>query len=376
MTATTTPDAASDALVRRSIEVIAEHQDVGGAYLASPTFSVYRFSWLRDGAFIADAMSRHGHHDSADRFFEWCARVINDRADLIAQLIERSRNGDAVGRDEHLPTRFTVDGEPTGEDWWDFQLDGYGIWIFTLTEHLRRTGREATPGVVAAVERCVDYLGEFWTEPCFDWWEEHVDGVHVSTLASIEAGLRTAVDSGLVHATRADAARAASAAIVERIRADAIIDGHLVKTLGRGDRVDASLIAAFVPFGTFDPASELADRTYAKIVDDLAPDGVHRYLGDTYFGGGRWVVLAGLVGAFEATTGRVAEARRRLGWIRDQQTTDGLLPEQTTDHVLDATYTNEWVQRWGPVATPLLWSHAMYLTLVDELDLTQDPHHD
>ena len=52
MTATTTPDAASDALVRRSIEVIAEHQDVGGAYLASPTFPVYRYSWLRDGAFM------------------------------------------------------------------------------------------------------------------------------------------------------------------------------------------------------------------------------------------------------------------------------------------------------------------------------------
>lgn len=367
MTATTTPDAASDALVRRSIEVIAEHQDVGGAYLASPTFPVYRFSWLRDGAFIADAMSRHGHHDSAERFFEWCARVINDRADLIAQLIERSRNGAAIGRDEHLPTRFTVDGEPTGEDWWDFQLDGYGIWIFTLAEHLRRTGREATSGVVAAVERCVDYLGEFWAEPCFDWWEEHVDGVHVSTLASVEAGLRAAVDSGLVHGARADAARGASAAIVERIRTAGIVDGHLVKTLGRGDRVDASLIAAFVPFGTFDPAGELADRTYAKIVDDLAPDGVHRYLGDTYFGGGRWVVLAGLVGAFEATTGRLAEARRRLGWMRDQQTADGLLPEQTTDHVLDAAYTKEWVERWGPVATPLLWSHAMYLTLVDEL---------
>jgi isomaltose glucohydrolase len=373
MTATTTPDSALDALVHRSIEVVAEHQDVGGAYPASPTFPVYRFSWFRDGAFIADAMSRAGRHDSAQRFFEWCAGVINARSETIDDLIARARRGESIGRDEHLPTRYTLDGRPTGEEWWDFQLDGYGTWIFMLAEHRRR----AVPGepddhLSAAVARCVDYLCEFWAEPCFDWWEEHVDDVHVSTLASIEAGLRAAATSGLVTGARADRAAATAVRIVERIERDGVIDGHLIKTLGHGDRVDASLIAAFVPFGTFDPGGDLATSTYDRIVADLAPDGVHRYLGDTYFGGGRWVVLAGFVGAFEAVTGRSDEALRRLVWMCDQQTDDGLLPEQMTDHTLDPSYVDEWVERWGPVATPLLWSHAMYITLADEIGLT-DP---
>jgi len=26
-----------------------------------------------------------------------------------------------------------------------------------------------------------------------------------------------------------------------------------------------------------------------------------------------------------------------------------------------------WIDKWGPVATPLLWSHAMYLILTDVL---------
>ena len=366
---TTTPDSAFDPLVRRSIEVIAEHQDVGGAYLASPTFPVYRFSWFRDGAFIADAMSRVGRHGSADRFFSWCARVINERADRIAGLIERAQRGETVGRDEHLATRYTVDGQPTGEDWWDFQLDGYGTWIFMLARHVERTGRPVDAEVTAAVEACVDYLCEFWPAPCFDWWEEHVDGVHVSTLASIEAGVRAATAAGFVSADRAERAASTSCAIVERIMADGVVDGHLIKTIGRGDRVDASLIAAFEPFATFEPRGELARRTYDKIVADLAPDGVHRYLGDTYFGGGRWVVLTGFVGAFEAITGRDDEARRRLDWIRAQQTADGLLPEQVTDQALDTDRIAEWVDRWGPVATPLLWSHAMYVTLADHLQI-------
>ena len=362
---TSTPSALAD-LARRSAEVIADHQHVGGAYPASPTFSVYGYSWFRDGAFIADAMSRVGHHDSAGRFFDWCAAVVNHRRDLIESLIESSRAGRSVGRDEHLPTRYTLVGEPTGEDWWDFQLDGYGTWMFMLAEHLRRTQSPCPGSTLEAVETCARYLIEFWSEPCFDWWEEDVDGVHVSTLVSIEAGLRAAAD--LLDGPAAKRCRSASEAIVDHVLDHGVVGGHLVKTIGRGDRVDASLISAFVPFATFDPAGALATATYDRIAGDLAPDGVHRYLGDTYFGGGRWVVLAGFVGAFEAATGRTDAARARLDWMWAQQTDDGLLPEQVTEHALDPSCIDRWVQQWGPVATPLLWSHAMYLTLADRLE--------
>jgi GH15 family glucan-1,4-alpha-glucosidase len=242
--------------------------------------------------------------------------------------------------------------------------------MFMLARHRRRWPRDDrgdTADLVVALDRCVEYLLEFWREPCFDWWEENVDGVHVSTLVSIEAGLRAVSGTGLLApslATRAEDTAATIVALVERV---GTADGHLVKTIGAGARVDASLISAFVPFGTFDPHSGLATRTYERILTDLAPDGVHRYLGDTYFGGGRWVVLAGFLGSFEARTGRTDAARRRLAWMAEQQTADGLLPEQSTAHPLDPDYVDHWVQRWGPVATPLLWSHAMYITLADDL---------
>ena len=41
-------------LARHSVAVIRAGEAPSGAYIASPTFSVYRYSWLRDGAFIAD----------------------------------------------------------------------------------------------------------------------------------------------------------------------------------------------------------------------------------------------------------------------------------------------------------------------------------
>ena len=37
------------------------------------------------------------------------------------------------------------------------------------------------------------------------------------------------------------------------------------------------------------------------------------------------------------------------------------------DHLLDPAFRQEWIDRWGTVATPLLWSHAMLLRLAVEL---------
>src|SRR5690606_7559825 len=71
---------ASLAAAQRDLIRSLQHPD--GAYPASPTFSAYRgYSWFRDGAFIADAMSAGGDAASAEAFFGWCARVIEQRRD-------------------------------------------------------------------------------------------------------------------------------------------------------------------------------------------------------------------------------------------------------------------------------------------------------
>ena len=66
--------AQANPLVGSSIQLIESLQDPTGAYPASPTFSAYQgYCWLRDGSFIADAMSAAGRFASAEAFFGWCA---------------------------------------------------------------------------------------------------------------------------------------------------------------------------------------------------------------------------------------------------------------------------------------------------------------
>jgi GH15 family glucan-1,4-alpha-glucosidase len=100
--------------------------------------------------------------------------------------------------------------------------------------------------------------------------------------------------------------------------------------------------------------------------------GVHRYCTDTYFGGGEWPLLAALLGWYYTEAGRHTDAIAQLRWVVAQATLDGDLPEQTSKNLLAPEYEQQWIDRWGPVATPLLWSHAMLLTLAGELGFTPE----
>ena len=222
----------------------------------------------------------------------------------------------------------------------------------------------------AAVETCASYLGAFWDQPCYDWWEEHADGIHPSTLGAIHAGLRAAAGPWRRHVHRSAAATAET--ISSFVLAEGLSDGHLVKTVGAGPRVDASLVACATPFGLVPPAGPVASRNLRGRRADLAPDGVHRYVGDTFYGGGRWVVLAGLVGWHEASTGRVDAARRRLEWMHAQATATDCCPSRSPHTPSTRPSSPRGRSKWGPVATPLLWSHAMYITLADALRLLDD----
>jgi GH15 family glucan-1,4-alpha-glucosidase len=142
---------------------------------------------------------------------------------------------------------------------------------------------------------------------------------------------------------------------------------HLTKWLG-SDAVDGSLLACVEPFGLYPVDHPVAVGTVAAVEDSLADGyGVYRYLEDTFYGGGRWVLLAGFLGLNHVAAGRPGEAMACLRWMAAQATPDGELPEQVSDRLLAPGRRQEWVERWGPVASPLLWSHGMYLMLADEL---------
>ena len=81
-------------LLRHSRDLILRSQAPSGALPAAPTYRVYQYCWLRDGAFIAEGLSRQGEVSAAQAFYGWCARTIEARQSQIEGLVVRLRQGE------------------------------------------------------------------------------------------------------------------------------------------------------------------------------------------------------------------------------------------------------------------------------------------
>jgi GH15 family glucan-1,4-alpha-glucosidase len=346
-----------------SIELILDLQDTAGAWVACPSFPTYRYAWLRDDSFIAYAMLLCGELESCRRFLEWGSAAIERHAPIIAALERRIGDGSPVRSEDVLPTRFTLDGRMVNDDWPNFQIDGYGTWLWCLTQYVRRTGDDAAlRRLRGSAELAVRYLSLTWRMPTYDCWEEHHDGVHPSTLACVYGGLKA------ISAALGLEAAGVAAEVRGHVLSNLTREGTFPKTIGTSG-VDASLLWLSVPFGLVEPQDPRICRTVQRIEQCLCEKGgVKRYEEDTYYGGGQWLLLTAWLGWYRARVGDSSSAATCLQWVVDRADPSGNLPEQSLAITNDPLYIDPWRARWGEVASPLLWSHAMYLVLWDALD--------
>ena len=372
-------------LYRHSIDVILQNQDASGAYLASPAFETYHYCWLRDGSFIAYAMDRVGETESAEKFYRWVGRTIRRYSGKVDILEGQLKAGEIPDRSGILNTRFTVEGFEETEDneWGNFQVDGYGSWLWGLAQHVKITGRYTLlEELVEPIDTTLRYINLVWQLPNYDCWEEHPEYLHPYSLATLYGGLAAVGQlqtEGKMQGCSFDAGRLAEE-IKEFLSKYAVLKGRFVKHLlpANGDHpvrpveesgVDASLLGLAVPYGVFDLVDPRILATIEGIEKDLhLPNGgVYRYREDVYYGGGEWIILSAWLGWYLALSGKYEQARELLQWIEKNADDRGNLTEQVSEHLLSAKDYQPWFEKWGAVANPLLWSHAMYLLLTDEL---------
>ena len=356
-------------LLSQSLSIITAGQSSSGAYIACPTYPTYRYCWFRDGAFIAHAMDLWQKHASARRFYDWATQTVIARTSAVERCLDNVAHGRPLDPADLLHTRYTLDGHQGDEEWPNFQLDGFGTLLWGLQRHVQLSGLGTLPPSWAiAAGLVVHYLAALWKRPNYDCWEEFPDRIAVSTLATLHAGLHaisTVLDTNEQDATLAavTAAQIRSFVLTEGVRA-----GHLIKQVEGEDVVDASLLWVCVPFqehGLLRPLEPVMQATAARIETDLvgATGGVHRYRADTFYGGGEWMLLTALLGEYRLAIGNVKGAQRCLAYVEMHADEHDCLPEQSSAAPLNPSYVEQWVERWGPVARPLLWSHAAYLSL-------------
>jgi GH15 family glucan-1,4-alpha-glucosidase len=356
-----------DLAVRRSVETILRLQSDNGSIIASPDFGQYRFCWLRDASFISYALDRAGEHEASARYHAWVNAAVTGIADVIDGVIAKRALGADLSPLEMPPARFALDGSTVVDDWPNFQVDGYGTWLWSLGQHLELTGETGvSDGLRESVQRVAKYLSTFAFSKCWDVWEENGDAQHTSTLACVYGGLTSAawLLDDEQYATRASEVRA-------HLADGASHNGFYVKSSMNGD-VDASTIWLTTPFEVVDGNDEYFAKTIALIEDRLTLNGgIRRYPTDVYFGSGAWPVLTASLGWHFVQVGDIEGAERCLEWIASHFDEVGRLGEQFDGEERDYEHYHEWVLRWGLPAQELVWSHAMFVIL--SLELAEAP---
>ncbi len=349
-------------LFQVSVEAILRNQSASGAIVASPDFAQYHFCWLRDGSFCSYALDRAEEYEASSRYHAWVNEAIGGISGIIDDVIEKMLRGERIEPSIMPPARFALDGTSVIDDWPNFQIDGYGTWLWSLGQHLRATNQLTIPKEwLSSVARASRYLATFALTPCYDVWEESGTAVHTSTLACVYGGLTAAAvlldDSTLLE----------SALVVQRRLSESIVNGVYTKSSENGD-VDSSELWLLTPFQAVDVSDQVFAKTVTTIDDRLSLDGgLRRYATDTYFGSGAWPVLTASLGWHYVNIGNLVEAQTCLDWLARRFDANGNLGEQFGGQDRDVRHYNEWVDRWGTPAADLTWSHAMYVILADAI---------
>lgn len=351
-------------LFEKSIEIIKKNQHPSGAYVACPNFPTYNYCWLRDGSFIANAMDTVHEYGSSEKFFNWVNRVILSQENRVAKIIEKKNKGIEINPLEFLPTRYTLDGKANEDDWPNFQLDGYGTWLWALSQHISLTENlNLINDYTKSINITIDYIINFWDVPNYDCWEENGDKIHTSTLSCLYGGL-SSISKYIIDKKILDTAEK----IKEFVLRNCTLNNRLEKYIG-SKSVDASLLWAAYPFELIKATDEIMVNTVKEIEKTLYHNGgVHRYAKDTYYGGGEWLLLSSWLGIYYIEVGMKDKAYNILNWVESNAKDNGEMPEQVLYHVNNPSYIKYWEDKWGKVASPLLWSHAMYIILKNKLE--------
>jgi glucoamylase len=367
---------------RRSLLVVATQCDRGGAVIAANDSDItwghndhYSYLWMRDAAFVCDAMGRAGFPELTRRFLLLAKDVLRDDGYFLHKY-----NPD--GSPAPLWQPWVRDGKPQ----LPIQEDETALVIWLLARHYERTrDLELLRDVYARlVVSAADFLVRFRDDatglplPSFDLWEERF-GTFTFTCASVWAGLTAAAELANLfnEQERRATYQKAAADLRDAMKKHLWIDEESRFARGlvlNGDAleldpaVDASTFAVFY-FGVFPPSSAMVEGTMRAVREKLWVHtdigGVARYEDDAYHriyeeervAGNPWILttlwLAEHVIAKATTVEGLQRALDLVRWARARATPALILPEQVDPHSGE------------PLSVaPLTWSHAQVISIV------------
>lgn len=369
---------------RRSLLIIRTQIDDGGAIIAandsdisSDVRDTYSYMWPRDGALVAEALTRAGYNDLPRAFFQFCQRALTRQG----YLLHKYNPDGSLASSWHPWAREGVKTLP-------IQEDETALVLWSLWRHFKRLGNVyfIKPLYRSLICPMADFLLVYRDPetglpyPSYDLWEERY-GVLSWTVAATWGGLQAAANfaEAFGEVERAEAYRLAA----DEMKAGA--DKHLwLPEQNRFARmvnhassahaevdavIDASLVGLW-QFGMYAPDDPKIIATMTAIRERLwcktDVGGVARYEDDYYHQvshdidnvpGNPWFITTLWLAEWYAVTAKnhadLQRSLELLEWAAARALDSGVMAEQVHP------YTGE------PLSvSPLTWSHAVYVATV------------
>jgi glucoamylase len=370
----------------QSLIIVLSQVDATGAVLAANDSDIVRFNrdtysyaWPRDGALVSAALLRSGHPVAAERFLEFCARVISPEG-----YLRHKYNPDGtLASSWHGYVR-------EGKTVLPIQEDETALVVWLVGEYFDRYRRVETIGPFyrMLVTRPGDFLLGYVDAatglplPSYDLWEERW-GVHLFTVAAVIAGLRAAARLAAAFGESARAGRYVAGAdrMLQAMRSLmwSEADGRLLRMVTPGpggyqpDRTIDSSVFGVVELGVLPPDDPQVATTLQRVEERLRVQtevgGLARYENDPYqqverqdvqrVPGNPWFISTLWLARYHLMRAQspadLARGLELIAWAARHALPSGVMAEQLHPHSGE------------PLSvSPLTWSHAAYVMAVEE----------
>lgn len=382
-------------LYKTSLLVMRTHVDEGGAIIAATDSDIthmardtYAYMWPRDGALIADSLSRAGYPSLAQRFFDFAGRLVKREGYFLHKY----------NPDRSLASSWHPWVDRHGKKVLPIQEDETALVLWSLWRHFERyrNVEEIQPLYRSLIVSAADFMTAYRDPatglplPSWDLWEER-RGVLTFTCATVWAGLDAAarfarafgdVDLAMEYGRAAEEVRAG---ILEYLWDEEA--GRFLRMLvppkeanGEPERdatPDSSLFGLHF-LGFLEPDDPRLVATLDAVVETLSVPtevgGLARYRGDYYHAvthdweripGNPWFIAQCWQARWRMARAQTPEALdaalEPLEWVARHASAAGMLPEQL--HPFSG----------APLpVSPLIWSHAAFVSAVQDYLLRQE----
>jgi GH15 family glucan-1,4-alpha-glucosidase len=319
-----------------------------GAIAAAPTTSLpedlggvrnwdYRYAWIRDSSFTAQALYDLGHKDEALEYFHWFHRICQKKNHPSEIQIMYGLDGNLDLTEEVLPhLNGYMDSRPVrigNGAAKQKQLDIYGELIEAFFETFRYE-RGIPPQAWELICGITNYVCEVWHTPDYGIWEVRSEPKHFThsklmCWVALDRSLRMAKYGGF------DAPVAKWRKVRDEIAQTILTRGYSEKVRSFVQDFDSEYLdatALLIPLMEFLPVNDpRVQNTVAAINKHLSHNGlIYRYNGEDGLPGGEGTFLLCTFWMVDvlAISGRIAEAEELYGKIISYMSPLGLFAEE------------------------------------------------